>query len=49
MIEEYRSITKNNVWDIVPRPKDKLVVSSKWINKIKHATDEVWKSSKKDL
>jgi hypothetical protein len=29
MLEEYRSIIKNNVWDIVPRPKDKSVVSSK--------------------
>jgi hypothetical protein len=34
MLEEYRSIIKNNVWDIVPRPKDKSVVSSKWIYKI---------------
>jgi hypothetical protein len=39
MLEEYRSIIKNNVWDIVSRPKDKSVVSSKWIYKIKHATD----------
>jgi hypothetical protein len=39
MLEEYRSIIKNNVWDIVPRPKDKPVVSSKWIYKIKHAAD----------
>jgi hypothetical protein len=31
MLEEYRSIIKNNVWDIVPRPKDKSMVSSKWI------------------
>jgi hypothetical protein len=23
MLEEYRSIIKNNVWDIVPRLKDK--------------------------
>jgi hypothetical protein len=23
MLEEYRSIIKNNVWDIVSRPKDK--------------------------
>jgi hypothetical protein len=37
--EEYRSIIKNDVWDIVPRPKDKSMVSSKWIYKIKHATD----------
>jgi hypothetical protein len=39
MLEEYRSIMKNNVWDIVLRPKDKSMVSSKWIYKIKHATD----------
>ena len=23
MVKEYQSITKNNVWEIVPRPKDK--------------------------
>jgi hypothetical protein len=39
MLEEYRSIIKNNVWDIVSRPKDKSVVFSKWIYKIKHAAD----------
>jgi hypothetical protein len=39
MLEEYMSIIKNNVWDIVSRPKDKSVVSSKWIYKIKHAVD----------
>jgi hypothetical protein len=39
MLEEYKSIIKNNVWDIVPRPKDKSMVSFKWIYKIKHAVD----------
>jgi hypothetical protein len=39
MLEECRSILKNNVWDIKPRPKDKSMVSSKWIYKIKHVTD----------
>jgi hypothetical protein len=39
MLEEYSSIIKNNVWDIVSRPKNKSVVSSKWIYKIKHAAD----------
>jgi hypothetical protein len=39
MLEEYKSILKNNVWDIVLRPKDKSVVSSKWIYKIKHVAD----------
>jgi hypothetical protein len=28
MIEEYQSIIKNDVWEIVPRPKSKDVVSS---------------------
>jgi hypothetical protein len=39
MTEEYQSIMKNDVWDIVPRPKGKSVVTSKWIYKIKHAAD----------
>jgi hypothetical protein len=39
MLEEYMSILKSNVWDIVPRPNDKSMVSSKWIYKIKHATN----------
>ena len=39
MIEEYQSIMKNDVWDVVPRPEGKSIVTSKWINKIKHAVD----------
>ena len=39
MIEEYQSIMKNDVWDVVPRPEQKSVVTSKWIYNIKHATD----------
>ena len=37
MMEEYQSIMKNDLWDVVPRPKGKLVVTSKWIYNIKHA------------
>jgi hypothetical protein len=37
MTEEYQSIIKNDVWEIVPRLKSKDVVSSKWLFKIKHA------------
>ena len=37
MIEDYQSIMKNDVWDIVAKPKGKSVVSSKWIYKIMHA------------
>ena len=39
MIEEYQLIMKNDVWDVVPRPKGKSIVTSKWIYNIKHATD----------
>ena len=39
MIEEYQSIMKNDVWDVVPRLEGKSVVTSKWIYIIKHAAD----------
>ena len=39
MTEEYQSIIKNDVWEVVPIPKNKDVVSSNWIYKIKHAAD----------
>jgi hypothetical protein len=39
MMEEYQSITKNDIWEVVPRPKDKFVVTSKWVYKIKHVVD----------
>jgi hypothetical protein len=39
MTEEYQSIMKNEVWEIVPRSKNKDVVSSRWLFKIKHAVD----------
>ena len=39
MHEEYESILKNDVWDVVPRPEDKAVVTSKCFYKIKHGSD----------
>ena len=36
---ETQSIMKNDVWDVVPRPEGKSIVTSKWIYKIKHATN----------
>jgi hypothetical protein len=39
MMEEYQSIMKNDVWDIVLRPEGKSVVTSKWIYKIKQIVD----------
>jgi hypothetical protein len=40
MGEEYKSIVKNDVWEVIPKPKEKSVVSSKWIYKTKHAVDD---------
>jgi hypothetical protein len=39
MMEEYHSIMKNDVWDIVLRPEGKSMVGSRWIFKIKHVAD----------
>ena len=38
-MEEYQSIMKNDVWEVVPRPNGKSVVTSKWIFKIKHVAN----------
>ena len=38
-MEEYNSIMKNGVCEVVPRPKGKSVVTSKWLYKIKHVAD----------
>ena len=39
MMEEYNSIMKNGVWEVVLRPEGKSVVTSKWLYKIKHVAD----------
>eukprot|EP00253_Pinus_taeda_P008558 PITA_08558 len=39
MVEEYNSIVRNSVWDVFPRPEEKLVVSSRWLYKVKQAAD----------
>jgi len=38
MVEKYHSIVHNSVWDVVPRPEDKLVMSSYWRYKVKQVT-----------
>ena len=45
MMEEYQSIMKNDVWDVVLRPEGKFVVTSKGIYKIKHEVDRSIKKS----
>lgn len=39
MVEEYSSIMRNDVWDIVPCPEGKSVVGSCWAYKVKHGVD----------
>jgi hypothetical protein len=38
MMEEYNYIMKNDVWDIVPRPKGKSVVTSRCLYKLKYVS-----------
>jgi hypothetical protein len=39
MMEEYSSIMKNDVWEIVPSPEGKSVVTSRWLYKLKYDAD----------
>ena len=39
MLEEYNSILTNDVWDVVPQPQGKSVVTSNWIYKVKFSAD----------
>jgi hypothetical protein len=39
MTEDYESIMKSYMWDILSRPKGKSIVTSKCIYKIKHVAD----------
>jgi hypothetical protein len=39
MMEEYNSIMNNDIWEFVPRPKGKSVVTSRWLYKLKHVAD----------
>jgi hypothetical protein len=41
MMEEYQSIMKNDVWEIMPTLEGKSVVTSKWVYKINHAIDGI--------
>lgn len=35
MEEELDQIKKNNTWTLVPRPKNKIVIGTKWVFRIK--------------
>ena len=38
-MDEYQSIMKNDVWDVVLRSKGTFFVTLKWLYKIKHGAD----------
>jgi hypothetical protein len=40
MMEDYRSIMNNDVWEVVLRHEGKSIVTSKWIYKIMHLADD---------
>jgi len=46
MVEEDESIVNNSVWEVIPRPKDKLIVGLRWSFKVKHVVDESIKKYK---
>jgi len=39
MVEEHNSIMKNDVWEIVLRPKGKPMVDFEWLYKLKHTAE----------
>ena len=39
MVEEYDSIIRNDVWEVVLRPEGKSVLTSRWTYKVKYAAD----------
>jgi hypothetical protein len=39
MMEEYNSIMKNDVWEVVPRPEVKSTMTSRRLYKLKHVAD----------
>ena len=41
MVEEYKYIMKNDVWEVVPKPEGKSIVTSIWLYKFKHATNSI--------
>eukprot|EP00253_Pinus_taeda_P021226 PITA_21226 len=43
MQEEYSSIMNNDVWEVVPRPEGKSMVTSRWLYKVKHADGSIEK------
>ena len=46
MVEEYESIIRSNVWEVVPRLTYKSVVSSRWLYKVKQEVDGVWRNTR---
>src|SRR5579871_5662086 len=37
--EEFESLKENGTWELVPRPKDKEIIDTKWVFHLKHNVD----------
>ena len=46
MVEEYNSIIRNIIWEVVARPEDKSMTGLIWIYKVRQATYESIKEHK---
>jgi len=46
MVDEYKSIVKNNIWEVVPRPVDKSILGMRRIFKVKQTKCESTKKYK---
>ena len=46
MMEEFQSIMKNDVWEVVPKPEGKSIVASKWLFKIQQK-GTIWTQANK--
>jgi hypothetical protein len=49
MVEEYNSIIKSNVWEIVSRLVGESIIDLRWLYKVKHVTNHNIEKSRMSL
>jgi len=45
LTQEFEALYANDTWELVPLPTGKKSIGCKWVYKIKHKADEVWKGT----
>jgi hypothetical protein len=48
-MQEYDSIMWNDAWEVVPRPEEKSIVTSRWLYKIKYVANGSFEKHKRHL